>query len=41
MQRFLIGYCLGICVGTYYDCKPIILKIKNEIIKHIPKEKDN
>lgn len=40
MYRYLIGFTLGIWVGTYYDCKPIINKVKKEVIKNLPKEKD-
>lgn len=40
MYRYLIGFSLGIWVGTYYDCKPIINKVKEEIIKNLPKEKE-
>ena len=40
MYRYLIGFSLGIWVGTYYDCKPIIKKVKEEVIKNLPKEKD-
>lgn len=39
MQRFILGFGLGICVGTYYDCKPILQKIKQEIINNLPREK--
>ena len=39
MYKFLLGLGTGIWIGTYYDCKPTIEKIKPEIIKHIPKEK--
>jgi hypothetical protein len=40
MYRYLIGFSLGIWVGTYYNCKPIINKVKDEVIKNLPKEKD-
>lgn len=40
MYRYLIGFSLGIWVGTYYDCKPIINNIKKEVIKNLPKEKE-
>ena len=39
MQRFILGFSIGICVGTYYDCKPLLIKLKNDITKHLPKEK--
>ena len=39
MYKFLLGLGTGIWIGTYYDCKTKIKKIKQEIIKHIPKEK--
>jgi hypothetical protein len=39
MIRFLLGFGTGVWVGTYYDCKPLIKMIKDEVIKYIPKEK--
>jgi len=39
MYKFLLGFGAGIWVGTYYDCKPIIKTVKEEIQKYIPKEK--
>ena len=39
MLRFLIGFGIGTCVGTYYDCKPIMNEIKKAMIKYAPKEK--
>ena len=40
MWRFLLGVGTGIYIGTNYDCKPIIKKIKNEIVKYIPEKKN-
>ena len=40
IYKFIIGFGAGVWVGTYYDCKPILHKIKDELTKIIPKEKD-
>ena len=39
MYRFLLGFSLGVYIGTYYDCKPIINHLEEEIRKVIPREK--
>ena len=39
MFMFILGFCSGIYVGTYYDCKPSITKIEYFIEKYIPKKK--
>ena len=39
MFRFLLGFGMGVCVGTYYDCKPIINEIRKMADKYAPKEK--
>ena len=39
MYKFFLGLGTGIWIGTYYDCKPIIKKVKKEIQKYIPIEK--
>ena len=39
MFRFLLGFGMGVCVGTYYDCKPIINEINKAVKKYAPKEK--
>ena len=30
MYKFLLGLGTGIWIGTYYDCKPTIEKIKQD-----------
>ena len=37
--KFFFGFALGIYIGTYYNCKPIIEKIKKTIKENIPSEK--
>ena len=39
MLRFLLGFGMGVCAGTYYDCKPIISEIEKIAKKYTPKEK--
>ena len=39
MWQLIIGFGLGIYVGTYYNCKPTIETILLNIKKNIPKEK--
>jgi len=46
MWQFIMGFGVGIYVGTKYDCKPSILFVKNCIKNNlpnelIPKEKDD
>lgn len=37
--NFLIGFGIGVYVGTYYNCKPFINKIKKTIENNLPTEK--
>ncbi len=39
MWRFLLGFSSGIYIGTYYECKPIVKKIKKIIQDNFPEEK--
>ena len=39
--KFIVGFGLGIYVATYYNCKPIIEKIRKTIEDNIPPEKKN
>lgn len=38
--NFLIGFGLGVYVGTYYNCKPFIKKVKQTITENLPTEKE-
>lgn len=35
MIEFLFGFIMGIYVGTFYECKPILNKISNIVRKYI------
>ena len=37
--KFIIGVGLGIYIGTYYNCKPLIEKLKKTIKDNMPSEK--
>tara|TARA_B100000579_G_C22533383_1_gene711811 strand:+ start:90 stop:209 length:120 start_codon:yes stop_codon:yes gene_type:complete len=39
MYPFIIGFGLGIYVGTYYDCKPILKTMGNCFKKYMPPKK--
>lgn len=41
MWQFFTGFGLGVYVGTYYDCKPVIIFILNTIKSNIPEKKDD
>ena len=36
MLRILVGFVSGVYVGTYYNCKPIIERLKDCIKSNIP-----
>lgn len=38
MWQFMMGFSLGVYVGTLYDCKPTVVYIKNFLDKTIPEE---
>ena len=40
MWQFIVGFSIGIYVGTYYNCKPQIVNIIKTIKKNIPDPKD-
>ena len=40
MWQFVIGFSLGIYVGTYYNCKPQLNNIIKIIKKNLPDPKD-
>ena len=39
MLQFFGGIVVGVCIGTYYDCKPFIEKSAQFIKEHMPKER--
>tara|TARA_B110000008_G_scaffold279648_2_gene327710 strand:+ start:2576 stop:2752 length:177 start_codon:yes stop_codon:yes gene_type:complete len=42
MWQIVTGFAAGIYVGTYYDCKPTILLVRQMIKDKFPEErKDN
>jgi len=41
MWKYLVGFGVGVYVGTYYDCRPYIKKAIDFAKEHVPKEKDD
>lgn len=41
MWKIMIGIGIGIYIGTYYECKPIISKIVKVANENIPPQKDD
>lgn len=42
MYQILFGFCAGVYIGTFYDCKPTITHIQHFIQKYAPpKNKDD
>lgn len=39
MLQFSLGVLLGVYLGTYYDCKPIISNVHSFIKKYTPEPK--
>jgi hypothetical protein len=39
MWQVLTGFAAGIYVGTYYDCKPTLILVKNMIKDKFPEER--
>ena len=35
MIEFLLGFVMGIYMGTFYECKPILIKINNIVHKYV------
>ena len=35
MIEFFFGLTIGIYIGTFYECKPVIVKINNFVHKYI------
>ena len=40
MLQFILGFSIGIYIGTYYNCKPQIENIIKTIKNNIPDTKD-
>ena len=38
MYRNLVSFCVGLYMGTFYDCKPIMNKIISKIKETIPEK---
>lgn len=41
MWQVVVGFGVGVYVGTYYDCKPAIHFVLNTIKSNIPEKKDS
>lgn len=41
MWQFFTGFSVGVYVGTYYDCKPILLYVYDTIKSNLPEKKNN
>ena len=41
MWQFLVGFCGGVYLATYYDCKPTIEFVGSTVKEHWPKKKEN
>jgi hypothetical protein len=40
MYKSLISLCIGIYIGTYYNCKPIIQMLLEKTKEHFPDKKN-
>jgi hypothetical protein len=40
MWQLLLGFGIGVYVGTYFNCKPVIDNIVGNIKKNIPESKN-
>lgn len=40
MWKFLVGFASGVYVGTYYNCKPLIIELEKKIKDIIPDKKN-
>ena len=38
MWQFMMGFSVGIYVGTIYDCKPTVTYVSNFLKNNIPEE---
>ena len=40
MWQLLVGFTVGVYIGTYYDCKPQIYTINKWVHEYIPNSKE-
>ena len=40
MWQFICGFCGGIYVGTYFECKPTLEKVVHFVKTSLPEKKD-
>ena len=40
MWQMMVGFAAGIYVGTYYNCKPTIVMIREMVKDKIPEKKE-
>ena len=40
MYKNIIAFCIGIYVGTYYNCNPVINKLVEMTKEHFPDKKN-
>ena len=40
MLIFSCGFFIGIYIGTYYDCKPVLESCSKYIMKYFPRKKN-
>ena len=38
MLYFMLGFGMGIYIGTYYDCKPFLSAIGHRIREYLPEK---
>ena len=41
MWKFVVGFGVGVYVGTYYECKPMISKITKMAQENTPSQKED
>ena len=41
MLYFILGLGVGVYLGTYYNCKPILVTIGEKIKEYLPEKKDD
>jgi len=40
MWQVMLGFAAGVYVGTYFDCKPMIIRAKECLKATLPEKKD-
>jgi hypothetical protein len=40
MWQMMVGFATGVYVGTYYNCKPTILMIREMVKDKMPEKKE-